>query len=193
MCAEFYVYPKLGRVRLGDVYLFGTGLGNSLFPWARSVVAANTFELPMLSPVWGRITSGGGWITAIKTLSLKNASRRTYRGLFRRERSFRQKLRELLVFSRAAYVDESLLPKQIESSTPSSRPTVFVFEGIRDGFDSLWAHRSYLRDEFTKLIQPEVLASVPLGTVPRVGCHIRLGDFQNTSDSTGLAQANARL
>jgi hypothetical protein len=193
MCAEFFVYPKLGRVRLGDVYLFGTGLGNSLFPWARSVVAANSFELPMLSPVWERVTSGGGWITAIKTLSLQNASRRTYRGLFRRKLSFRKKLRELLVFSRAVHVDESLLPKQIESKFSSSGPTVFVFEGLRDGFDPLWPHRSYLRDEFTKLTQPEVLASVPPCAVPRVGCHIRLGDFQKTSDSTRLGQVNARL
>jgi hypothetical protein len=193
MCAEFFVYPKLGRLRLGNVYLFGSGLGNSLFPWARSVVAANTFDLPMLLPVWERVTSGGGWITAIKTLSLQNASRRTYQGLFRRKRSFRQRLGELLVFSRAVYVDESLLPKKIELSISSSSPTVFVFEGIRDRFDPLWPHRSYLRDEFTKVIQPEVLASVPAGTVPRVGCHIRLGDFQRTSDSTRLGQANARL
>jgi len=193
MRAEFFLYPKLGRVRLGDVYLFGAGLGNSLFPWARSVVAANTFGLPMLSPVWARVTSGGGWITAIKTFSLKNASRRTYRGLFRGKLSFGKRLRELLVLSRAKHLDESLLPKQIESSSSSSSPTVFVFENVRDGFDPLWPHRSYLRDEFTKLVKPEVLASVPSSVVPRFGCHIRLGDFQKTSDSRRLAQANARL
>jgi hypothetical protein len=193
MCAELFVYPKLGRIRLGNVYLFGTGLGNSLFPWARGLVAANIFELPMLSPVWERVTSGAGWITALKNLSLKNGSRRTYRGLFRRNQSFRKKLRELLVFSRAVKVDESLLPKQIESSLRSSRPTVFVFERIRDGFNPLWPHRSYLRDEFTKLIQPEVLASVPPPAVPRIGCHIRLGDFAKASDATRLEQVNTRL
>jgi hypothetical protein len=193
MRAEFFVYPKLGSVRLGDVYLFGGGLGNSLFPWARSVVAANTFGLPMLSPVWERVTSGGGWITAIKTLSLQNASRRTYRGLFHRKLSFRKRVRELLVFSRATYLDESLLPKQIESNISSSGPTVFVFENIRDGFDPLWPHRTYLRAEFTKLIKPEVLASVPSWVEPRFGCHIRLGDFQKTSDPIRLAQVNARL
>jgi hypothetical protein len=68
-----------------------------------------------------------------------------------------------------------------------------LFENIRNGFEPLWPHRSYLRDEFTKLIQPEVLASVPAGTVPRVGCHVRLGDFQKTNDSSRLGQANARL
>ena len=193
MRAEFFVYPKLGRVRLGDAYLFGTGLGNSLFPWARSVIAANTFELPMLSPVWERVTSGGGLITAIKSLSQQNASRRTYRGLFRRKLSFLKRLQELLVLSRAVHLDESLLPKQIESSISSPGPTVFVFEKIRDGFNPLWPHRSYLRDEFTKLIKPEVLASVPSSAVPRFGCHIRLGDFQNTSDPIRLGQVNARL
>ena len=193
MRADFFVYPKLGGVRLGDVYLFGAGLGNSLFPWARSAVAANTFDLPMLSPVWERVTSGGGWMTAIKTLSLQNASRRTYRGLFSKKRTFRQKLGELLVFSRAVHLDEGLLTKQIELGISSSRPTVFVFEGYRDGFDSLWPHRSYLSDEFTKLIQPEILASVPPATPPRFGCHIRLGDYQQASDPTRLAQVNARL
>jgi hypothetical protein len=193
MKAEYFVYPKLGRVRLGYLYLFGAGLGNSLFPWARSAVAANRFNLPMLSPVWDRVTSGGGWSTAVKSLSLQGASRRTYRGLFRREQPFRQKLEELLVFSRAAYLDESLLPKHIESSISSCGPTVFVFEGIRDGFASLWPHRSYLSDAFTKLIKPEIAAAVPLGTVPRFGCHIRLGDFQKASDATRLQQANARL
>jgi hypothetical protein len=75
----------------------------------------------------------------------------------------------------------------------SSRPTVFVFEGYRGGFDSLWPRRSYLRDEFGKLIKPEILASVPPDTEPRFGCHIRLGDFQKPNGSTRLGQANARL
>ena len=193
MRAEFFVYPKLGRVRLGDAYLFGTGLGNSLFPWARSVIAANTFELPMLSPVWERVTSGGGLITAIKSLSQQNASRRTYRGLFRRKLSFLKRLQELLVLSRAVHLDESLLPKQIESSISSPGPTVFVFEKIRDGFNPLWPHRSSLRDEFMKLIKPETLASVPPCSEAKFGCHIRLGDFQETSDPTRLGQVNARL
>ena len=193
MKTEYFVYPKLGRIRLGYLYLFGAGLGNSLFPWARSVIAANRFNLPMLSPVWDRVTSGGGWGTAVKSLSLLGASRRTYRGFFRREQPFGQKLEELLVFSRAVYMDESLLPKQIESRISASGPTVFVFEGIRDGFATLWSHRSYLSDAFTRLIKPEIVASVPPGTIPRFGCHIRLGDFQKAKDPGRLQQANARL
>jgi hypothetical protein len=193
VCADFFVYPKLGRVRLGNIYLFGAGLGNSLFPWARSLVAAHRFDLPMLSPVWERVTSGGGWITAVKTVLLQQQSRRTYRNLFRRRLSLDEQLRELLVLAQAVRLDEDLLTKQMKSSSSSSRPTVFVFEGDRDRFDSLWPQRSYLREEFMKLVEPAVFASVPPWTVPRFGCHIRLGDFAMINDSARLGQANARL
>jgi hypothetical protein len=192
MRAGFFIYPKLGRIRIGNVYLFGAGLGNSLFPWARSLIAANAFKLPMLSPVWERVTSGGGWITALKALFQTEQSPRTYRSLFCRPLPLRKQLRELLILAYAVHADESLLPKWIASSSSATRPTVFIFDGIRDRFDSLWPHRSYIREEFTKLIRPEIFAAVPACKTPRFGCHIRLGDFAKASDSAPTAD-NARL
>jgi hypothetical protein len=82
------------------------------------------FVVLALSPVWERVTSGGGWIAALKTLSLQNASSGTYRGLFRRKLSFRKKLREIFVFSRAVHLDESLLPGKTNRAFQEFEPLI---------------------------------------------------------------------
>jgi hypothetical protein len=81
----------------------------------------------------------------------------------------------------------------MESKPSSRRPTIFVFGGTRDRFQSLYHYRSSIREEFASLVQPEAISCVPSSFFPRFGCHIRLGDFPNTTGPERLKDDNVRL
>jgi hypothetical protein len=187
---QVFVYAKLGRTRLWNSYLFGTGLGNTLFAWARAEIAAEKFALPVLAPVWQRLTSGGGWISALKTLGTRRTALRTYSGLLGGRQSFSGTCESLFTLATALHLDESLLAETLGSARPH-RQLVFIFEGMRDGFVSLTADRAFISARFRDLVNPRVLTHVPEAESPRFACHVRMGDYNAWPGSP--SETNARL
>jgi hypothetical protein len=187
------LYAKLGRFRIGPVYLFGDGLGNSLLVWARTTIASEQTGLPMLKPVWRRLTSGGGWLTALKTMFLPDSARRTYGNLFEGGSNWRSSMRDLLVLAGARHLDESAFRRHISIATAPSGSIVFVFRNSGEGFEFLWPHRALIQRRFAEMLRPDALRSVQRLAGLRFACHVRLGDFCATRDPAALAQVNARL
>jgi hypothetical protein len=187
------LYAKLGRFRIGPVYLFGDGLGNSLLVWARAMIASEQTGLPMLTPVWRRLTSGGGWLTAVKTMFLPDSARRTYGNLFEGGSDWRSSVRDLLVLAHARHLDESAFRDSVSGGSLPSGSIVFVFRNSGDGFEILLPYRTLIRRRFAEMLQPGAIRSVQMPTRPWFACHVRLGDFRAAHDSVALAQVNARL
>jgi hypothetical protein len=187
------VYAKLGRIRLGNHYLFGWGLGNTLFAWARCEIAAEQYSLPVLAPVWRRLTSGGGWITALKTVGSQAGARRTYNGLFAERQSLSSVGRNLLTLAWAAHMDEDALPEAMESRRRYNRPVVFVFSDVRDRFASLAAYQPLIAARFNAMLGPRIKERLADATAARFACHVRLGDFNPASEANPVTAHNARL
>jgi hypothetical protein len=188
---RIFVYAKLGRIRIGNYYLFGAGLGNTLFAWARAEIAAKKYSLPMLPPVWQRLTSGGGWISALKLLRSRRSAVRTYSGLLGEPQSLGATCATLLTFVRASRVDETLLAQTLESEQPRSRRLVFVFEGMRNGFVPLVSHRAFISARFREMITSSALPDISKTESSRFACHVRMGDYNPLPGSP--SETNARL
>jgi hypothetical protein len=188
-----FIYAKLGRIRLGNRYLFGWGLGNTLFAWARSEIASERYSLPILAPVWRRLTSGGGWITALKTIGSRQGTRRTYNGLFLDQQSLSSTCQNLLTLAWAVHMDENALPAVLETPKQCLRPVVFVFSDVRDRFASLADYQSLIAARFNAMLGPRTKERLPATTAPRFACHVRLGDFNPASELNPVTAPNARL
>jgi hypothetical protein len=190
---QIFVYAKLGRFRLGNCYLFGSGLGNTLFAWARSEVAAEYYGLPVIPPVWRRLTSGGGWITAVKAFRTSNSTARTYAGLFLEPAGIGSIGNNLLTLACATHLDEDALPRALERAKHYLRPVVFVFSDVRNRFLPLANHQRHLANRFSAILAPRVAKQLATQAEPRFACHVRLGDFNPESESNPLTATNARL
>jgi hypothetical protein len=190
---RFFIYAKLGRFRLGNRYLFGSGLGNTLFPWARSEIASERYSLSILAPVWCRLTSGGGWITALKAFGSEKHTLRTYDGIFKEGTDLGSTGKNLLTLAYAAHLDENALPDFIETRKRYLRPVVFVFRDVRDRFASLADHQALIAARFSSALAERAKEPLASTRSPRFACHVRLGDFNPASELNPITGHNARL
>ena len=118
MSARIFLYPRVGRVRIGNRYLFGAGLENCLFPWARAVVASDNYGPPLLPPVWTRFTSGAGFKDALQHIFEPKHSSRTYRGLFSEPPFFPNQVGQIWKIQGSPKRDESLLSDLVTTHVP---------------------------------------------------------------------------
>jgi hypothetical protein len=191
MGARIFLYPRLGSVRIGNRYLFGAGLGNCLFPWARAVVASDHYGLPLLPPVWTRFTSGAGFRTALKGIFGPKLSSRTYRGLFSEPPFFPNQVGQIWKIQSSPKRDESLLSDLVRMGV--KHDTVVVFHGSRGKFTSLLEHQQLVTKAFCKMIRPEILDGAGDRPLIRFACHVRLGDFNPAGVERATTLDNARL
>ena len=70
-----YVYARLSSWDFGVLRVFGAGLGNLLFPWARSMVLARSAGLIPIFPTWPQLKLG--------PIFRRERDARTYQDLFR--------------------------------------------------------------------------------------------------------------
>jgi hypothetical protein len=106
------------------------------------------------------------------------------------QQSFSGTCENLFTLATAVHLDESLLAETLESARPH-RHLVFVFEGMRDGFVPLTAHRAFISTRFRDLVTPRALARVSETEAPRFACHVRMGDYNTLPGSP--SETNARL
>jgi hypothetical protein len=191
MGARIFLYPRLGSVRIGNRYLFGSGLGNCLFPWARAVVASDHYGLPLLPPVWTRFTSGAGFRTALKGIFGPKHSSRTYRGLFSEPPFVPNQVGQIWKIQSSPKRDESLLSDLVRMGV--KHDTVVVFHGSRGQFTLLLEHQQLVTEAFCKMIRPEILDGAADRPFIRFACHVRLGDFNPAGVERATTLDNARL
>ena len=162
-----YAYAKLSPYDLGLVRILGAGLGNLLFPWARSIVSARRRGLQPIWPTWCQLRLG--------PLLRREPDKKTYTGLFRPTAEYVRslgKLRRLLALPR---LTEAALDDEKEGH--GARPAVVVFEGMADYFASVRGDHALVRESLLRISRPEHTAGLATDFRRSMCLHVRLGDF----------------
>lgn len=152
-----YTFVSLGFLESFGLRLGGSGLGNILFPWARSIVYAKKNNLERIQTTWKNLKFG--------TFFRRERDKRMYLDLFTGREGvdgFRKFL--LLNFSNK----------------------VKVFSGMQNLFEPFKKEHDYVKSELLKIINPYYINKVKNFDSNSVAVHIRMGDFQKTDNETVL-------
>jgi hypothetical protein len=162
-----YVYPKLSQYDLGAFRLFGPGLANLLFPWARAIVIADRSRRRLIWPAWPQIKIG-------PILRLEKDSR-NYGHLFQPSADYVtgwKKAWSLCSLPRIPEADES----------GDRRKNVLEVTGMQHWFQPLHGHQSLVRKNLLQIIRPDVF---PASRPPAdIALHVRRGDFASPKDGS---------
>lgn len=183
---SIYVYPRLSRWDFGAFRVFGPGLGNMLFPWARAVVFAYRHNLTPIWPTWPQLKVGP-WLR-------NEPDKRHYADLFRRPRHYVGGVRKagiLLAGHRITEPDTDWQPMQRQAIR---RPQVYVFGGMDGFFEKLLADHVTVRRELLRITASPHKTGMDFDFSDSISVHIRRGDF-NAADENGLREGieNIRL
>lgn len=192
MDARGYTYVKLGPYDFGLFRLGGPGLGNLLFPWARSIVAADKHALLPIWPTWPQLKLG--------PLLRREPDSRSYSALFSRPRGYVGGFAKARVLARLACerVDGDRLLESDPPLAPARRKVLAVFSGMTSRFASLAGRHELVRTHLLDMLSPRVVVPARRN-LPRIAVHVRLGDFgpppERADGGTGGAsrRSNTRL
>lgn len=161
-----YTYPKTAK---SDFYFFrwrGPGLGNILFSWARSVVAARLMGVRPIFPCWPNIR-----LHQLARFRWKRDSR-NYAGQFRNPGTYADGFEKLCAVLRLPRLSESSLS---ESRLPENG--IIVFEEHEGLFNPILNQHGLVRDELISITRPEHLNGLLAARDESIAVHVRLGDF----------------
>ncbi len=179
-----YSYPLLSPRDFGVSRFFGLGLGNVLFPWVRSILAARRDGLTAVFPTWRQVFqhgSPGEWVR--ETLA--------GRGLWSRTRDYGKLFRPVagevagpwsrfaLLRGRGPLVSEGGYRRRLDRDRPTRDGSVVVFRGMRQRFWDLRGQHELVRRELLRHTRPTPAVQAALGFDFRrsITVHVRLGDF----------------
>lgn len=166
MKAPLYHLPALSRVDLGVVRSPGPGLGNLLFPIARSVIGRERLGGVLIYPTLRQIKVG--------TLLRGERDARTYGDVLRARRGGEWK----------DWFRARRLPWQREEEPLSADTKVIRYEGLGRYFHDLAGQQAVVGDwlRANARLKGAVTESYD------IGLHVRLGDFQ-AADSAGAGHS----
>ncbi len=171
-----YCYAKLHN-KYGDFGLFrisGTGLGNLLFPWARSIVAARKYGVTPIWPTWPQIN------TAKRLDRFLEYSKQHYATLFKRPDDYVGSLAKLRLLVRGKKISESEIDRVILSKRTGEE--IVVFEGMATLFADILEDHQLVREELIRMTRATHLKALGLEMAGAIVVHVRLGDFQVSRD-----------
>lgn len=148
----------------------GTGLGNRLFPWARSRIYARTHNLQCLDP-W--------WLIPRKGSLLKGGI------------DYSKALRKILLLDNFKCADSDLrrywIPRNqlrmTELDTPPTDGFVHVFAGDADFFRPLHEHSDFIRNKILEMTKEKWIRRVENTAPADICANIRLGRDFNVAQS----------
>ena len=170
-------YPRLSRFDLGVIRGPGPGLGNLLFPVARSLGYAAACQGHVIAPTWRNLKLGP-WLR-------REVDLRTYGNIFKHRR-----IREVAtgVFQRLVFRPRISEDRYLDERAGSSDGhALVVVEGMRKEFEDL----SGLGPIVRQWLEARSLRPVARPDEPFIGVHIRMGDFSKP-ESTGYHR-NTRI
>ena len=171
---RIYCYPKLGRA----------GLGNCLLPWARALIAARKLSAAVLAPRWVQPRLGA--------LIRRETKKRFYFAEFSNAGYVRglHKYAILLGSHRAGESDYSFGGL---AANGRRRPTVIVFEGLRNYFSDIINERTVLLQELRKIVNDHTIERADALEVPFIAVNIRRGDLTNAGWSAERLMTEPRF
>lgn len=171
-----YAYPRFSRHDLGIFRFGGSGLGNLLFPWARSEIAARNNKMALIAPTWPSLKIG--------PLLRRERDRRTYTGLFQATPDSLTGIRKCLKLLTLQRVSEESL-RDVIAMVPQHDALV-EFEGLRSYFGDILGEQDYLRERLFLITRPKYVDCSEYILGCSICVHIRLGDFKIGHQMTAL-------
>jgi hypothetical protein len=168
-----YSYARLGGRDFCFFRLFGPGLGNLLFPWARFMVATRKYHLTPISPAWPQLKWG--------TVRRGEKDRRFYFGLFRPPDGQITGVQKLRLLSRLGPVSEDALYATADRQH-LDRDSIVIFEGLRTYFEPILEEHQYIKEQLLLMTRQEHQSGTTYDFRDSISVHVRLGDFAPPTD-----------
>jgi len=163
----FFAYPELGGLDAVFFRFMGPGLGNMLFPWARSVVVSKKHGLLPIHPTWPQIKIGP---------ILRNENDfRIYRGLFNKFPGEVSGFRKILLLARTRKIPEHDFLANREKYGPED--AIVVFKGHQGVFKPILSDYKAIYESLLSITTDEHKSGVDFDFSGAVSIHVRLGDF----------------
>lgn len=146
-------------------------MGNLLFPWTRAVACHANSDGYLISPTWRNIKLGP-WLRG-------EADKRTYGDLFKHRPlvkwllDLKMKARRLREISEHEYYESIGVGNP---TSPTSEPTLVVFEGMAGYFSSISGHGDLIKS----VLRQECRISGDQAPA-HIAVHVRLNDFVTTA------------
>lgn len=171
-----FVKVKLSAIDFLGIRIGGAGLGNILFPWARSVVFAHQHGLQKISPSWGSFKPG--------RLLRNDIDKRNYHNIFLQSGITGERKLRILAISKQISEDK-ITNKTIHEP---SWPLVINFRGLGNQMTDILGYNKIVKDELLKIVRPVHLNLANKNEPIAIAVHVRLGDFISSDDESYVRQ-----
>ena len=165
---SWYVYPRLSKLDFGFVRILGPGLGNLLFPWARSVTVAHHFNFKKIFPTWPQLKLGA----SIR----RERDKRFYAGLFQPTGNYVHGWRKLAVLVHTPRISEEEFFEE-DKHLIEKTMRIVEFQGMGGGFVPILDAYELIRQELLSITRMEHRRALEFGFGKSIVIHVRRGDF----------------
>ena len=162
-----YSYPKIGGYDMIFFRLGGAGLGNLLFPWARSIVAARNNDWTPVFPTWPQLKLG-------PTLR-GELDKRAYSDLFEPTEVYASKFKKIRLFLGANKYYESDIKSEVGVGNDSA---VILFSGIDGYFKNVKKDHKFVKSQLLNITREKHKYGFEKGFGDSICVHVRLQDFK---------------
>lgn len=159
-----YSYAQLSPMDLGIVRFLGTGLGNLLFSWARSIVASCRYGLSPIWPTWPQFKIG--------TFLRMEKDKRFYYNLFsNRSKNYISGLRKLYLLVSCPHISEE------EFNKKDVEDVIVIFKGMRGLFQPILKDHTLVKKELLRIVHEKFKKGLFYDFQNSISVHVRMGDF----------------
>jgi hypothetical protein len=180
MARKTYSYARLGRWDLGVVRILGDGLGNLLFPWARSIVCARKHGLVPIAPTWPQIKAG--------PILRNEPDKRFYAGLFDCSPEYVRGLHKLyLLATQPRVAEDEFIGSGERAGSGEVRSGIVVFSGMNGFFERILPDHEVVWRELIAMTRPQHKRGLTFNFANSISAHVRLSDFKVGRQETDMA------
>ncbi len=169
-----YIYAKLSRYDFLVTRIIGSGLGNILFPWARSVIAAKKSGFQKIQPTWLNMRIGS-------IIRMEN-DLRFYSDLFINTNNDINGVKKILYLLFLKKISEN----QISKVNPHKND-IIIYTGIQGYFLPIINDYRYINNQLIKMTSPKHLNGLSYDYSNSISLHVRLGDFKVDKQTTPIS------
>lgn len=157
--SRLYAYPKFSHGDQFGIRLGGPGLGNLFFPFARAIIYADKYNIPLINPTWPNIKVG--------PILRNERDKRFYLNLFNTTG----------ITGPRKYYLLNTIHKTLESDKiPANKDTIIVFSGLGNYFNDIKTHYSLVKERILTIVKEHYLKNIDT-EYDCIALHLRMGDY----------------
>jgi len=160
------IFSHLGGIDCFFFRLFGPGLGNSLLPWARSIIYKKQFNIGVIEPTWLNIKIG--------TLYRMEKDKRFYSNLFNKSKVNICGIKK--IYSLIFY--KKINEKNFKLFFKKSKRKILLVKGLKNYFEDLKGYNYLIKSSILNLVKKNDLKKISNYNSNSVSMHIRRADFK---------------